>query len=341
MIPRQPVPWPTDVPTCYGVQHDAATARCQACVMAPLCAPATVGWAAHTTLAAHVVASDAVLETALTHAGRDAEDPVVLYAALYRKHFGTYPRHYRGAHVGPRLRVALAKAIQICTTARIPLADFLEAQMHVFRHVRDSRRVQAAWIRTCGQFPVNWIGGPGALGRYRETLHADFRKYRRAHVDAEDLWTAVGRLRLALWATESAVVEDFVTHWRLEGTATWEAAVGRVAPALDWRALEYQGDAPDSATRQRWGAWHTRVGLAVCRVLKRDAQLHAAQALADRWQQGLSTRIGFRLPWSWPSFARLLTHLCGGARTAPLPTTLAGVGGRWWGTHRRTVHARH
>lgn len=340
MIPRQPVPWPSNLPTCYGVRHDYANRRCEACPVEMRCAPISAQWGTHESLAAHVVASDAVLEAALTQAGRTADDPVARYVALHVKHFGRHPDGSVGSGGQARIRTAVAKAVERSAAAGLDFAAYVEAQMHVFRYWKSSPRA-APWLRHQRRFPLTWISGPGAVGRYWQTLRADFRKYRRAHVDAEDLWTAVGRLRLALWATEAAVVEDFVTHWRLEGTATWAAAVARVAPPLDWRALEGQGDAPDTATRQRWGVLHSRWGLAVCRVLKQDAQLHAAQALADRWQQGLSTRIGFRPPWSWPSFARLLTHLCGGARTLPLPTTLQGVGGRWWGTHRRTVHVSH
>lgn len=325
---RQPVPWPATWPLCYGLAHAATAPVCQACPMQEPCAVHTGTWAGPS-LAEAVARVNAVVSSL----GGLPTDPDALYGRLYLKHFGQPPRVDRSPMGQPRqarLTRALAKAVALCRTHRLDLPIFVSAQMVAFTRYRDRLPTRVR------QFPVEWLGGPRAVERYTCFRQMAKRLYGEVGEDAFALQTQVGRLHARLSAEEHRVAEAFCLRWRREGAADWQAACDSVSPSLDWRALEAGPGGTDPAVRQQGALLTGRLGAAACRTLKASVQLHAAAALAEQAQSGLPARVGFRLPWSWPSFARLLTHLCGALRTRPFaPVDLAGVGGTWWRAHAR------
>lgn len=331
---RTPVPWPVEHPLCYGLSHNPQDRTCRACPQQAFCAVRTAQWADVPSLAEHA----ARCEEAVTRLPGLTDDPVALFAALYRKHYGASHPGMQRWQSRAKVQASVARAVAFCTAEGLDVAVYLSAQMHAFTHIR--RLGRSPQVRRLRIFPVSWIHGtPKSVERYRTFLRVATRVYRRRIESALDERTAAGSVRWALAEAEEAVAEEFLTQWRLTGTADWQVACDTVSPDRTWRALEHQTGATDPAVRQAWVGLLGQFGRDGCRLLKQFAQLHAAVSLADQLQYGLASRLGFRPPWSWPAFAHTVTRLCGGVRTDPLRAPLPGVHGVWWGAQRRSLYA--
>lgn len=227
--------------------------------------------------------------------GRPEGEPVeVVYARLYREHFGRAPRFSDPV----RMKPAFEKLQALCADGAIDPETYIAGNMWALqRWVKANPRIG---------FQPSHLSGENALRRYHAYLGNISRRLRHARHEGTHGHTNAGALRCDLFLGELDVGEEFVATYLLDRSKDLAAAVKRALPNSTWREVQ-AGRAP--GYHRACSAFGTKQ-LAVEREF---ARLRAAYSIAERYRPGLSDRIGFTR-FTWVSFARLIHRLVGGPK---------------------------
>lgn len=302
---KTPVPAPDSVPACFGDRFIEPDARCRACAVRLLCAKRTTALSRHRSLAERL--ADA------TPSPDREESFATTYARVYRETFGRPWRPWQ-----PKKADAIFDRVsELCRAHGIDAETYIAGNMWALRQ----------WVTAnprIGFQPMH-LSGDKAWRRYHAYVRQLARRLRHARHNALSGRTEAARIRDALYVGELMVAEEFVSRFVSQTTCSWAAAIEYAEPNATWRSMQ-----PYLVSGGRDDEFHRVKTVFGSNFLREQeyATMRAAVYLAESYQTGLSTRIGFTR-FDWTSFARLVARL---QRVAPVETDvdLVGVKGVAW-----------
>lgn len=315
---RSPVPNAAAIPTCFGTQHDPADLNCRSCPHQSKCKVSTASWNKIHSLSEVLAAHERSLEAPATDEAR----PEDTYDRLHREIFGR-KSHRKDSYQN---RHTFSKLLAFCLGQEVDLATYVAANMLSWQPWMQRYKSRA--------FRPTWLLGDKAKRTYHAYLARSNRRYNRGRLSvyegtAFEHSSFIAELRRRLYLGEWDAAEDFVAAFVTWGRASWEDSVQRTEPCLEWRALQRGSGDP---------YYHdlcVRIGTTALQGERQFATLRVAADLAEKYQYGLSDRIGFR-HFSWQSFAELIGRLFPRIERRCVPD-LSGISGAEW---HGAVHVR-
>lgn len=304
-MPRKfPCPAPDHVPECFGDHHRESDPRCRACNAQVACASSTAAFAKVHSLAERVVEFQAALTDA------QPESFGTAYARVYRDTFGRpWRRNDRHAALFDRLAA-------LCRKHAIDPATYIAGNMWAMQ----------AWVKAFPHigFQPTHLSGDKAWRRYHAYVRHLDRSLRHARHDPLAGRTAAAKARLALYVGEMSVAEEFVARFLAGEGSDWSTSVTATEPNETWRSVQpYLAGGSDDEFHRLSNLFGS--GLAREREF---ATLRSAAYLAELYQSGLASRVGFST-FDWSSFARLVERVVHVKPRSTAPA-LADVEGVSW-----------
>jgi len=281
---KTPAPAPDSVPVCFGDRFLEPDPRCRACGVRAVCAKRTAALNRHRSLAER-----------LAEAAPKPDRPesfALTYARVYRETFGRPWRESRGAE-----RV-FDRCVEVCRAHGIDHETYIAGNMWALQPwVKNNPRIG---------FQPTHLSGEKAWRRYHAYVRHLERRLRHAKHGVLTGRTDAARVRDALYVGELSVAEEYVSRFVSGSKCPWSEAIESADPNVTWRSAQ-----PYLTGGGRTDEFHRISALFGRNELVHEleyATLRAAVYLAETYQTGLSTRVGF-MRFDWTSFARLVRRI--------------------------------
>lgn len=255
-------------------------------------------------------------------------DYVDLYCKLYWSHFGY--RLARSKVNTPHWKEFLEKAYNRCEDAGLDFAVWIAAQM-------DGMKASLTAARKQGKrayFMPNMLVGDKATLRYNVYVEKLQQKYGRTREDVNDADSPLGRV-IAELAVEAEHIGTYFVHAAVEEAAvSWGEAIDAIWPDDVWLAAQAlaAGQSPEPKHKHALARLRADIMLTDEEIVKafEIATLRAAVVVGSKYEYGLADRIGFKPPFSWLHFAKLMHRLFAGRADEIAEPDLKDVDGFFW-----------
>lgn len=269
------------------MSHDAGTRLCRKCDVADSCERVCQRWNDRLSIREHLNEAESAL--AATTGMENEYDLATLYMRLARKYLG---RNHFNAKAERYLRKGrgrdyLLKLKVICDTEDLDIVTWIAANMER----------QKEWASTLKfGFQPNMLLGDRARGNYNAFIRKNARRARAGVEEFADEGSVMRKLQNRLVEDETAVAEDFVASYLLDGESDWEDSAERIETTEDWR--KHNGSAK----------------------LWRVVRLQAAVNVLSRYDPRYPDILGV-VEFSWLSVAKALEKLVPEQESRETPDT--------------------
>lgn len=302
---RTPVPDQPGRPTCYGFRWVETSKVCTVCPFKGACSISTRVWRARRSIAWQLHESEAEIRLERV----DKTDIKELYTRLFEQHYGKPPLPYVVS--GAKSMKLFARLQVMCEKEAIDPAMWIVARMRAMDTFLTKQRESGGYIT---EFSPKFLGvgnDPKTRQRAREHYNIEVRLgnqlWHRARADARVGASPAIKLLDEIAEEEERVAGLFVEErWQGEDPV-WIDTVSML-PEVDprWKYLTgLKGlDAAKAGIQL-----NQQFSEETLHAVITTARLRAAVNISERYRFGLSERITFRAPLSWPDFADLLASL--------------------------------
>lgn len=245
------------------------------------------------------------------------ESMVDVYGRVFERYFGCAPGQ-RSVN-SKRNRKFFDGAQDVCTRYEIARGIYVAAQMWGVARGANFKRIG---------FLPNMLTGDNALLRYNAYCWRTKLRYKNTTEGMLDPETQTGQFVARMTEDETRVGVYYVAACMEKTPVDWYGAIEAVMPEEDWFVLDefVQGKITYGRNLGELSQFSKRF----LRSAKALSRVRAACAVAERYQHGLSRRVGFRGDFEWDAFAKLIVRLFG-HRVKEVKERVTGVPGREWG----------